>query len=306
VTRTPPSLAEAREQFLAVVSGVRPELHRYCARLTGSVIEGEDIVQETLAKAFYALSLSPEVPPLRPWLFRIAHNTALDLLRSHERKLVQVHVHGDLEDLAGFEDRPDPAVVRAALARFLGLPVIQRSAVILKDVLGHSLEETAETMGTTILAVKAALVRGRKNLLEPERAPEEAPGPFRSDLDRYASLFNARDWDGVRAMVSDDCRLDLVSKSQRQGKSVGAYFERYEKEAVTLRVVRLEGRLALGAYPAGGAPRPAYFILVDIEPGEAGETGKIRAIRDFRYVPYIAAEAELEDADQPTPGAEDD
>ena len=83
MTRTPPSLAEAREQFLAVVSGVRPELHRYCARLTGSVIEGEDIVQETLAKAFYALSLSPEVPPLRPWLFRIAHNTALDLLRSH-------------------------------------------------------------------------------------------------------------------------------------------------------------------------------------------------------------------------------
>jgi DNA-directed RNA polymerase specialized sigma24 family protein len=63
------------------VSGVRPELHCYCARLTGSVIEGEDIVQETLAKAFYALSLSPEVPPLRPWLFRIAHNTALDFLR---------------------------------------------------------------------------------------------------------------------------------------------------------------------------------------------------------------------------------
>jgi RNA polymerase sigma-70 factor (ECF subfamily) len=296
VTRTPPGLAEAREQFLAVVSGVRPELHRYCARLTGSVIEGEDIVQETLAKAFYALSLSPEVPPLRPWLFRIAHNTALDFLRSHERKLVQFHVHGEIEDLAGFEDRPDPAVVRAALGRFLGLPVIQRSAVILKDVLGHSLEETAETMGTTILAVKAALVRGRKKLLESQRAAEEALSVVRSDLDRYASLFNARDWDGVRAMVSDDCRLDLVAKSQRQGKSVGAYFERYEKEAVTLRVVRLEGRLALGAYLEGAA-RPAYFILVDIEPGKAGETGRIRSIRDFRYVPYIAAEAEIEEAE---------
>jgi RNA polymerase sigma-70 factor (ECF subfamily) len=284
-----------------MVSGVRPELHRYCARLTGSVIEGEDIVQETLAKAFYALSLSPEVPPLRPWLFRIAHNTALDLLRSHERKLVQVH--GEIEDLAGFEDRPDPAVVRAALARFLGLPVIQRSAVILKDVLGHSLEETAETMGTTILAVKAALVRGRKNLLETERAADEAPAPFRTDLDRYASLFNARDWDGVRAMVSDDCRLDLVAKSQRQGKSVGAYFERYEKEPVTVQVVRLEGRLALGAY-LEGAVHPAYFILVDIEPGKTGKAGKagkagmIRSIRDFRYVPYIAAEADLEDADE--------
>ena len=76
VTQTPANFAEAREQFLAIVDGVRPELHRYCARLTGSVIEGEDIVQETLAKAFYALSLSAEVPPLRPWLFRIAHNAA--------------------------------------------------------------------------------------------------------------------------------------------------------------------------------------------------------------------------------------
>ena len=126
----------------------------------------------------------------------------------------------------------------------------------------------------------------------------------RSDLDRYASLFNARDWDGVRAMVSDDCRLDLVAKSQRQGKSVGAYFGRYEKEDFTLRVVRLEGRRVLGAYPAGAA-RPAYFILLDIGGGEAGQaekTGKITSIRDFRYVPYIAVEAEIEEESAPAPG----
>ncbi|MEO7327863.1 MAG: RNA polymerase sigma factor, partial [Minicystis sp.] len=162
MTPTPPSLAQAREQFLSLVDSIRPELHRYCARLTGSVIEGEDIVQETLAKALYAMSLSPEVPPLRPWLFRIAHNTAIDLLRSHERKLTEVRA--ELDDIAGYEDAPDPFVVRAALARFLALPLTQRSAVILKDVLDHSLEETAETMGTTVMAVKAALVRGRAKL----------------------------------------------------------------------------------------------------------------------------------------------
>lgn len=66
-----------------MVESIRPELHRYCARLTGSVIEGEDVVQDALAKAFYALSLQPEVPELRPWLFRIAHNQALDYLKSH-------------------------------------------------------------------------------------------------------------------------------------------------------------------------------------------------------------------------------
>lgn len=288
MTQTPSTFAEAREQFLAMVEGIRPELHRYCARLTGSVIEGEDIVQDTLARAFYALSLSADVPPLRPWLFRIAHNAALDFLKSHGRKYTDVHA--EIEEIAGFDERPDPYVVRAALARFLSLPVTQRSAVILKDVLGHSLEETAETMGTTVMAVKAALVRGRRKLLEQEGEELAAPTPTRAELERYASLFNARDWDGVRALVGDDCRLDLVSKSQRRGKQVGMYFDRYEKSDVTLRVVRLEGRLAFAAY-AGGAEKPGYFILLDFE------NGRVTSIRDFRYVPYIVAEAEFEAGD---------
>ena len=114
MTETPPSLADAREQFLLLVSDVRPELHRYCARLTGSVIEGEDIVQETLAKGFYALSLLVDVPPLRPWLFRIAHNAALDFLKSHARKYVEPVA--DLDQIVSFDETPDPAVVRAALA----------------------------------------------------------------------------------------------------------------------------------------------------------------------------------------------
>jgi RNA polymerase sigma-70 factor, ECF subfamily len=285
MAETPTAFADAREQFLAMVAGVRPELHRYCARITGSVIEGEDIVQDTLAKAFYALSLSAEVPPLRPWLFRVAHNTAIDFLKSHGRKYTDVHA--EIAEIAGFEDRPDPAVVRAALARFLSLPVTQRSAVILKDVLGHSLEETAETMGTTIMAVKAALVRGRRTLLEQEPERAQIAATIRADLDRYAGRFNARDWDGVRALVSDDCRLDLVSKSQRRGKQVGAYFARYEKDDISLRMVRLEGYLAFGAY-IGGTNKPAYFILL------AFEDGRVTSIRDFRYVPYIAAEAEFD------------
>jgi RNA polymerase sigma-70 factor (ECF subfamily) len=268
-----------------MVDGVRPELHRYCARLTGSVIEGEDIVQDTLAKAFYALSLAAEVPPLRPWLFRIAHNAALDFLKSHGRRYTEVHA--ELEEIAGFEDKPDPAVVRAALAGFLSLPVTQRSAVILKDVLGHSLEETAETMGSTVMAVKAALVRGRRQLQEHAREQTELAGATRAELNRYATLFNARDWEGVRALVSDDCRLDLVSKSQRRGKQVGFYFARYESAAITLRVVRLEGQLAVAAYLAG-AHEPAYFILLEFE------AGRVKLIRDFRYVPYIASEAEFE------------
>jgi RNA polymerase sigma-70 factor (ECF subfamily) len=292
VTAPPPSLADAREQFLALVADVRPELHRYCARLMGSVIEGEDVVQEALAKAFYALSLAPELPPLRPWLFRIAHNAAVDHLKSHGHRMTDLYP--DIEDAglsAGLleDDSRDPGAVRAALGRFLALPLAQRSAVILKDVLGHSLDETAETMGTTVMAVKAALGRGRARLASAERDEAPVDAPERAVLDRYASLFNARDWDGLRALIGDDCRLDLVSKSQRRGKQVGAYLDRYEREALGLRVVRLEGRLALAVYREGEAT-PAYFILLTVE------DGRVALIRDFRYVPYIAAEAELEPA----------
>ena len=112
------------------------------------------------------------------------------------------------------------------------------------------------------------------------------------DLNRYAGLFNARDWEGLRALIGDDCKLDLVSKSQRAGKQVGMYFGRYEREDVKVRVVRLEGHLALAAYVAGAAA-PSYFILL------AWGAGRVTEIRDFRYVPYIAREASFTEEGAP-------
>jgi RNA polymerase sigma factor (sigma-70 family) len=285
----PEGMAQARERFLELVAELRPELHRYASRLTGSVVEGEDVVQDTLAKAFYALSLATEVPPLRPWLFRIAHNTALDLLKRHDRRYVESRA--DLDDVAEVDERVDPSVVRAAIGRFLELPTSQRSAVILKDVLGHSLEETADTMGATVPAVKAALVRGRRRLREAEteaaaEAPLAARSPDRERLDTYVALFNARDWDGVRALVGADCRLDLVGKVDWRGKAVRAYFGRYEAlPPVRLAVVALDGREALGVFE-GDAARPAYFILL------SWEGGRVALIRDYRYAQYVADEVD--------------
>ena len=282
----PGSFASAREEFLALVSDVRPELHRYCARLTGSAIEGEDIVQEALAKAFYAMSLANELPPLRPWLFRIAHNTALDYLKSHRHRYTEVR--DDLDELASSIDPTDGTALRAALASFLALPIAQRSAVILKDVLDHSLEETSSLLDTTVPAVKAALVRGRAALREAKAREDAKPSAeARAQLDAYVALFNARDWDGVRRLVGDECSLDLVTKSQRRGKAVGAYFGRYEKENVRLAVATVDGHLALAAYP-DGATTPAYFLRLE------WEGGKVSFIRDYRYVPYIAREAHVE------------
>jgi RNA polymerase sigma factor (sigma-70 family) len=85
-----PSLnQDRRAELLALAGELRPDLHRYCARLLGSVIDGEDVVQDTLVRALVALQDLDEARALRPWLFRIAHNRALDLLRSREVRVAE-------------------------------------------------------------------------------------------------------------------------------------------------------------------------------------------------------------------------
>jgi RNA polymerase sigma factor (sigma-70 family) len=80
---------DRREELLALAGVLRPDLHRYCARLMGPAIDGEDVVQDTLVRAFVALEDLEEAPALRPWLFRIAHNRALDLLRGREVRMAE-------------------------------------------------------------------------------------------------------------------------------------------------------------------------------------------------------------------------
>src|SRR5207253_5915111 len=67
--------------FLETISTLRPSLHRYCARMTGSVLDGEDVVQEALFEAYRKLDKFDEGRPVKPWLFRIAHNRCIDFLR---------------------------------------------------------------------------------------------------------------------------------------------------------------------------------------------------------------------------------
>lgn len=277
------ALSGEREAFLKWAEALRPSLHRYCARMMGSTIDGEDVVQETFARAFYQLSQSASVPPLKPWLLRIAHNTAIDHLRRADRRLTDPL---DALDSDVPDDRPDPATVRAALATFLELPPLQRSAVILKDVLGLPNDEVAATLSTTVPAVKAALVRGRRTLADAktEDAPSTPLSPeLRSTLERYVTRFNARDWDGLRTMLAKDVELDLVAKAHRRGAEVGQYYGNYAKLDFTLRLGRVDGRPVLGVFPPG-APQPAYFLTLEV--GDGG----VRFIRDYRYVSDLAGE----------------
>ena len=282
---------EGRRRFLELVADVRPELHRYCARMTGSVADGEDIVQDTLARAYYLLPEMDEVPAFRPWLFRIAHNRALDHLRSYGARMG--------EPLEAVQDStvdpaPDPGddiareqAVQAAVSRFVELAPAQRSCVILKDVLGHSLDEIAALLELSLPAVKAALHRGRVRLRELKVTPPTAPPQTSPAVARYVALFNARDWDGVRAMLAEDVQLDLVSRAQRAGRAVGNYLTNYDRlHDWRLAPAWLEGREVIAVFRAPDV-RPGYFIELRFD----GD--KIRSIRDFRYVPYVMGDAAL-------------
>ncbi len=286
-----PAMAQARERFMDLVGELRPDLHRYCARMTGSVFDGEDVVQDTLAKAYYALGHMVEPPNLKPWLFRIAHNTAMDYLRRYERK--NVDVVPELPERAEHEgDEVDPTLVEAALTVFVELPPVQRGALILKDVLGHTLEESATTLGTSVGAVKAALSRARANVarkssasLAPAR-PQSAED--RMNLRRYVDLFNGRDWDGLRTLVSEESRLDQVSLVQRR-LTDARYFDRYaeiiKSEDIRAEAGWVDGVPAIAMYRPASSTEPAYFVLLE------WADGRISLLRDFRYVPYIASDA---------------
>jgi len=292
----PSSSPSARQaQLLALAGEMRPELHRYCARLMGSVIDGEDVVQDTFARAFVALDEVPNVPPLRAWLFRIAHNRALDLLRSGSIRAAEpIEAAREVAD----PESPDPVealmrkeAVETAVSRFVELPTVQRSVVILKDVLDQSLEEIAAMLDLTVNAVKAHLARGRARLkvINAQAPVQPTPRPASPAVARYVALFNRHDWDGLRAMLADDVRMIQSSHPLRVGPAdVGMFFSIYSRNApVRLAPAWLDGREVIAAYEDPLAVKPSYLMWLE------WTDGRISFIRDYRYVRYVVDDAEL-------------
>jgi RNA polymerase sigma factor (sigma-70 family) len=286
---------DRRAEILAVAGELRPELHRYCARLMGSVIDGEDVVQDTLIRALEALPDLTGTTPLRPWLFRIAHNRALDLLRSRAvRKAEPMVAASDVVDLAN----PDPVemlmrqeAVKTAVSRFAELPLVQRSVVILKDVLDESLVEIAALLNLTVDAVKGHLARGRARLREinAQAGPLLDRGATSDAVARYVTLFNQRDWDGLRSLLADDVKLNQSTYPLRVGAAdVGLFFTIYAKiDGVWLVPAWLEGREVIAVFEDRDNPKPSYIMWLE------WKNGRISFIRDYRYSRYVAADAEL-------------
>jgi RNA polymerase sigma-70 factor (ECF subfamily) len=272
---------------------MRPRLHRYCARMVGSVIDGEDVVQDALIKAVESFAAEPIGNP-EGWLFRIAHNTALDFLRRRNRQEA-LRSGEDIDMIADPIDTVDSRqIATASLRTFMRLPVAQRSSVILMDVLGCSLQEICDVMDFGLPAVKAALHRGRARLRELADEPDGLPRPLlceadRKRLDAYVAHFNARDFDAIRDMIADDVRLDIVNKTKMSGKAeVSGYFGNYAKVHDWHLVPGLvEGRPAILVFdPGEPSPGPKYFMLLQ------WSADKVATIRDFRHASYVTDGAE--------------
>lgn len=287
-----PTPAQVRAEFEELIKDIRPELHRYCARMVGSVIDGEDIVQDTLTKGYHALPTLTTTDNLRGWLFRIAHNKAIDHMRRGSQAEVELL---DEYPLAAEPDLPleQKELTAVALSVFLQLAPKHRSCVILKDVMGYSLLEISELLDISIPAIKAALHRGRSRLRELSKNVRTGTPLLdereRTLLTHYVDRFNARDFDTLRAMLANEVRLDLVGRVRLQGAAeVSNYFHRYEQQLDWhLGLGLVEGHPAILVYTPDNLSRPTYFILI------TWDNDQISTIRDYRYARYVMQDAKI-------------
>jgi RNA polymerase sigma-70 factor, ECF subfamily len=275
--------------FLETITNLRPSLHRYCARMTGSVLDGEDVVQEALFEAYRKLDQFDDRRPLAPWLFRIAHNRCIDLLR-HRNVRNEAEVAVMKPDRVMPVDLPGHEVGRAVEQLVLGLPPKERACVLLKDVFDYTLEEIADLVDSTVGGVKAALNRGRSKLaaLPEQRTPPQKKNAEMSKLlHLYVERFNRRDWHGLRELIADDARLRVADRfAGRLDDS--PYFGNYERLKVPWQMavgeVDREPVVIMLQQDVNGWT-PMSFVRIEVI------DGRIERVADYTHCPWILAAA---------------
>jgi RNA polymerase sigma-70 factor, ECF subfamily len=281
--------------FLETVTHLRPSLHRYCSRMTGSVFDGEDVAQDALFQAYRKLDTFDDTQPLAPWLFRIAHNRCIDFLRRRNVR-ESAEAEADAPEFIDAVDPPGP-LGRAVEHLVLTLPPKERACVLLKDVFDYSLEEIADVVDSTVGGVKSALNRGRAKLAARPNASgvpvssRTASPEVRRLLHLYAERFNRRDWEGLRELIAADARLRVADRFLGP-LAESPYFGRWDRRTTLWRAsvgeVGGEAAIVIALQDARGewAPRSAVRL------GVSG--GRIERIDDYLHCPWVFAAGNLD------------
>ena len=269
----------------------RRELTGYCYRMLGSGFEADDAVQETMLRAWRAAEGFEGRSSVRSWLYRIATNICLDMLRGRQRRAMPMDLgpaSAPVEALLGpwrtediwispiaddrvLPEHGDPADIAVAregirlafVTALQHLPARQRATLILCEVLKMPAAEAAETLGTTVAAVNSALQRARATLaaLPEEQRPVDV-GADRADLlARYVDAFQRYDLEQLVTLLHEDAVMTMPPFGMwiRGGADIIRFMQEPGpslcKDSVLVSAGRVNGVQAWGQYkpdPDGG------------------------------------------------------
>jgi RNA polymerase sigma-70 factor (ECF subfamily) len=289
----------ADAEFEALVEPHLRALHVHCYRMLGSLHEAEDLVQETLLRAWRRLDTYAGRAPFGAWLYGIATNACIDALARRGPRLLPnavadpddptVEPAPPRTDVAWLEPYPDrlldPAsevdrreTVRLAfVAAVQHLPPRQRAVLLLREVLGWSGQEVAELLGTTRASVNSALQRARAALELPplERAPDDEEAAI---VARYVAAWDAADVAALAALLREDVEMTMPPvPSWYRGRDAlvtffHAHFVRFPRGTMRLVPIRANGAPAFGVF---ADDEPSAIKVLEVE------RGGIRSIMGF-------------------------
>ena len=321
------AIAGSEQAFAAIVRRHRPELLLHCYRFTGSTLDAEDLVQETFLRAWAKRQTYQGRSTFRAWLYGIATHACLDLLRRHPRRVLPPEIagpadprdapapHSDIAWLDPYPDRlldevvaagadPEAALIGreatelAFIAAIQHLPPRQRAVLILRDVIGWTAKETAESLGMTVVSVNSALQRARQTLrtrwagqggsYRPTARFSEAE---RSLLARMVDAWEDGDAQAVASLLGADARLVMPpTMSWYAGRyAVTAFLASHAFGAGIPGHIRAlptaaNRQPALGLYLSGGDAgqhRPFALMVLAVEAGTVTEMALFQFPRLF-------------------------
>jgi RNA polymerase sigma factor (sigma-70 family) len=269
---------ELRKEFEKLIVKFRPELWKYCLYLTRSPWDAEDLVQDTIVKAFAHMSHLYQVVNIRAYLFRMASNLWIDWCR-RARLEFEDDVLLNMIPAPEEVDRVDVISSIEDLVRLL--PPRQRVVLLLMDVFGFSAKETAEMLSVTEGAVKSTLNRARKTLSTNSTSSgsvgsnvEKVPSAI---VNAYLKAFNERDPDAIAALLDENAVANIVGVTQEYGKdTIRKYsLSDWAKDPVQMRATYFERDTS------------SFIAVFAVESGEEKLDTIIRVTENGERISYI-------------------